>query len=184
MDAALGWIGEFVRWLVAWLPHVGICRATHGGVKFVRGKNVREIKPGLYVWWPITTEIETIPTARQTIDLSAQRLITKDGKVVLIDLVIVYVVEDVVKALVDTADVDDTAADVAREAATQIVTENEYERLRRLIAAEVSTELTRKCRTALKPFGLYVEKVRAGDFAPTRVFSIDGVEFNLGEEEE
>lgn len=175
MDAALGWIGEFVGWLVAWLPHLGICRATHGGVKFVRGKHVKRIRPGLYWWWPITTEVETTPTARQTIDIAAQKLVTKDDKVVLIDLVVVYVVEDVVKALVDTTDYEETAADVAREAATEIVGANDYQRLKTEISTAVGTELTRRCRTALRPFGLYVEKVRAGDFVPTRVLSLDGV---------
>jgi hypothetical protein len=43
-----------------------IIRATHGGVKWVRGKRIKALGPGLHIWWPLTTEVEVIVTARQT----------------------------------------------------------------------------------------------------------------------
>lgn len=173
MEAAFGWIGEFIAWLVNWLPHLGICRKTHGGVKFVWGKTIKEIKPGLYVWWPPTTEIEVVPVARQTLTWEAQRLTTKDDHVITIKVVVVFTLEDVKKALVDTADYDDTAEDIAGEAIADIVSENTYDDLRKNQRA-IENDMARKTRTTLKTYGLYVERCRIVDFAKTRMISIDG----------
>lgn len=174
MEAALGWIGELITWVVEWLPHLGICRATHGGVKFVCGKRIKEIRPGLYWWWPKTTEIEVVPTARQALDLPAQRLTTKDGKTVALKVVPVYLVVDVIKALVDCVDFDETAEEVAQEAAAEIVLEKDWDDLRSNLLGTVRQQITLKCRQLLKPYGLKVEKCRISDFALTRMLSVDG----------
>ncbi len=152
---------------------LGICRKTHGGVKFVWGKTIKEIRPGLYVWWPPTTEIEVVPVARQTLTWEAQRLTTKDDQVITIKVVVVFTLEDVKKALVDTADYDDTAEDIAGEAIADIVAGNTYEHLRKN-QREIENTMARKTRTILKTYGLYVERCRIVDFAKTRMFSIDG----------
>ncbi len=179
MEAALGWIGEFVGWLVSWVPHLGICRATHGGVKFSRGKIVKEITPGLFWWWPITTETELTPTAQQTLNLQAQKLTTKDGKTVLIDVVVIFRVEDVIKALVETIDYEDTAADVALEAVTEIVIGLTFDELHEQLCGKVGTQITLRCRSYLKEFGIHVKKCRISDFATTMVYSVDGVGLSM-----
>lgn len=173
MEAALGWIGELVSWLVSWFPCLGICRKTHGGVKFVRGKKIVRIEPGLFWHWPITTEIEMIVVVRQTLALSAQRLTTLDDQVISIAVVVLYRVEDVVKALVDSADYDDMAEDVAGQSVADIVADSDYTALRTK-QREMENAMTRRLRTDLRPFGLYVEKCRITDFARTRMLSIDG----------
>ncbi len=173
MEAALGWIGELVTWLVSWFPCMAICRKTHGGVKFVRGKKVVKIKPGLYWYWPITTEVETVVVVRQTLNLPVQRLTTKDDKVISIGVVILYYVDDVIKALVDSADYDDMAVDVAGQSVADIVAETDYENLRSK-QRDMENRMARRCRTDLRPFGLYVEKCRITDFARTRMLSVDG----------
>lgn len=174
MEAALGWIGELVAWLVEWLPKMGICRATHGGVKFVCGRRIRKIRPGLYFWWPKVTEVEVIATARQALDLPAQRLTTKDGKTIILKVVPVYTVDDVEKALVDSVDYDETAEEVAQEAAAEIVLDKDWDDLRANLLGSIRTEITRRCRSILRPYGLNVEKCRISDFARTRVLSHDG----------
>ena len=179
MEAALGWIGDLARWLVAWLPHMGICRKTHGGVKFTRGKHVKEITPGLYWWWPITTETEVTPTAQQTLNLEAQKLTTKDGKTVLIDVVVIFRVENVIQALVETIDYEDTAGDVALEAVTEIVIGNTFDELHEHLCGKVGTQITLRCRSYLKEFGIHVKKCRISDFATTAVYSIDGVGLSM-----
>lgn len=178
MEAALGWIGDFAQWVVNWLPHVGICRKTHGGVKFVRGRHVKEIHPGLYLWWPITTEVELTETAQQTLNLTAQKLTTKDGRTILIDVVVIYRVEDVQKALVDTADYESTACDVALEATTEIVIDRTFKELHDNLCDKVGTAITLRCRTYLKEFGLAVKKCRVSDFAETNVYCVDGLDIS------
>ena len=173
MEAALGWIGELVAWLVSWFPCMAICRKTHGGVKFVHGSKIVMIKPGLYWYWPITTEVETIVVVRQTLNLPPQRLTTKDDQVVSIAVVILYVVDDVIKALVDSADYDDMAEDIAGRSVADIVAQTDYDDLR-LKQRDMENAMVRRCRTDLRPFGLYVEKCRITDFARTQMLSVDG----------
>ena len=173
MEAAFAWIGQLANWLAAWIPHLRICRATHGGVKFVGGKHVRVIKPGLFVYWPCVTEIEMIPVVRQSLNLPPQRLVTKDGIVIYINLTVIYTIEDVKKALVDSYNHDDSAEDVALEATTKVVIRKTFAELREGLLGNIRDEITRAARTALRPFGLYVEKCRVSDFAQTRLLSHD-----------
>lgn len=174
MEAAFGWIGELISWLIEFLPHLGILRKKHGGVKFKRGKIVREIKPGLYWWWPFVTETETTTCARQTLSLEAQRLTTKDGYTVSVRLVVAYWVEDVVKALVDTDDYDDAAEDLALDAVVEIISTNDWKWIHENLSGEVRNAVTRKCRGELKKMGLYVEKARIVDFTETVVYTMVG----------
>lgn len=150
-----------------------ICTATHGGVKFRHGKTVKIIKPGLFVFWPAVTEVVLIPVVRQSLDLPPQRLITKDGVNVYINLTVIYTVEDVEKALVANFDHDESAKDVALEAATKVVIRKSFQELRDNLLGNVRDEITRAARTAVRPFGIYVEKVRISDFAQTRLLSHD-----------
>ena len=78
MESALGWLQSIFDTILKLFPRLLIVGATHGGVKFVRGSKVVELKPGLHLYWPIVTEIETYCVVRQVIDLPTYTLTTKD----------------------------------------------------------------------------------------------------------
>lgn len=174
MEGALGWIGDLIELFISFIPHLGLCRANHGGVKYVHGKKVVVIRPGLFWYWPIVTEHELTPTARQTLNPESQTLTTKDNKTVLLSAVVIYSIDDVKKAIVDTYDIEETMADIALHAAMVVVDGRTFTELRNELTDQVCKELTRQCRKDLKPFGIRVEKAYLSDFAKTEVYRIVG----------
>ena len=79
LDNALGWIGKIAEWLGELIPKLLIIPTTHGGIAFVRGKNVKPLKPGLHIYWRFWTEVLVIPVARQTKVLEPRSLNTTDN---------------------------------------------------------------------------------------------------------
>lgn len=171
---AFAWIGEIFQWIARFIPRLEICRATHGGVKFVNGKKVKPITPGLYFYWPLVTEIEIIPTRQQTIDVPPQKLTTKDGKSVLVASVLVYEVDDTVKACADTYDIDKTASDVVSTAAVHAITSRDFDDVLKELTAAVSKDIKRRSWSLLRPFGLKVIDAKVSDFAACQVIVGDG----------
>lgn len=174
MDA-FGWLGHVVEWFGSWVPRLEICRATHRGVKFVRGKHVRVIKPGMYVYWPITTECDEIPVVRQSVNLPSQVLTTEDEETVMVSAVLVYEISDVEKALARSHDVEDTIIEVAAAAVAESVTPRTFVELRTELHKQVRAEMTKKCNEALiYKFGVRVLDARLTDLAIARVIRTVG----------
>lgn len=172
MTAIFGWLGEMMQWIISWIPRVGICRQGHAGVRFRHGHDATAIEPGLYVYWPLVTEVQEYPVARQTLNLTIQRLVTKDDRTVVASAVVVYRVRDVLKAIVDSWDIEATISDIALTATVSVVTSREYAALRDGIDAAVKDDLTKKCQKALSPFGIEVLYASFTDFCPARVISL------------
>lgn len=166
MESAFAWIGDLVAWFAALIPRWGICKATHGGVKFVRGANVKPIAPGIYWYWPAVTEVVLYPTARQSYAVSPQSLTTRDGKTVLISVVLVATIVDVVKALGQSWDVDDVVTEVGGAAAVELIGRRTWRELKSgLSDGRFSTELERRTRRLLRPYGVRVLRGRVTDCA-------------------
>ena len=99
MESAFAWLSQLIETFYRFIPHIIIIRATHAGVKWVRGKHIKPLMPGLHLYWPLTTEIEVLVTARQTLAIPDQVLTTKDGKKVTVKTLVVYKIRDVVQAI-------------------------------------------------------------------------------------
>ena len=76
MESAFAWLNQLVETFYRFFPHVLIVRATHGAVKWVKGKEIKALGPGLHIYWPLTTEVEVMVTARQTLAIPDQVLAT------------------------------------------------------------------------------------------------------------
>src|SRR5688572_15772955 len=112
MDSAFGWISEIVAWFGQFFPRVEIIPTTHGAVKFVRGSRVVALRSGWHWYWPFTTKFCTYPTARQTVNLRSQTLVTKDERTIVVGGLIVYEISNIKAILAETFDPDDTIEDV------------------------------------------------------------------------
>ena len=172
MDSAFAWIGNIVEWLGRLIPRIEIVRATHAGVKFVRGRKVKKMPPGLHVYWPITTEVCQIPAARQTHNLCTQTLMTKDRQAIIIGVVVVYSITDIVQALSDNWDVSDTISDITQTAVVSVVATTDLEIILSTITEKVEHELTKATRERLKQYGVKVHKCAVTDFAPSQVIRV------------
>ena len=150
------------------------CRATHGGVKWVRGKNIKPLSPGLHIYWPLTTEVEVMVTARQTLAIPDQVLATKDGKKVVVKTLVVYKIRDVVHAIGRVNwDVDTTINDLTQSAVVRVVATHTYEEIMKAIADEsMTTTLTKEVRKELRPFGVHIVRSKLVDFAECKVFKL------------
>ena len=172
MEAAFAWIGWIFEWLGKLIPRLLIVRSTHGGVKFVGGSKVKELKPGLHVYWPVVTEVEVIPVARQTHNLVTQVLMTKDGKSIVIGAVVIYEINSIVDALSNNWDVSDTISDVTQMAVVNIVNGWDFAELQKELGAKVENELSIETRRQLKPFGVKVIRCGVSDFSLCRVHRV------------
>ena len=165
MDKAFGWIGEIFETLLKLLPWLVIVPVTHCGVAFVRGYRVKEWKPGLHWYWPVTTVYKLMVTVRQTQRIQSKILMTKALRTVTVGALVTYVVDDVVAA-------------VAHIAPSDIM-----ERSQGAILAAVSsrtdrcafnTDLTHTVGCALNGYGVKVLQAQMTEFAPCRAIAIDG----------
>ena len=175
MESALGWIGSLFETIISLLPHLGLCKVTHGGLKFKRAGKVSEIRPGLYWYWPVVTEIALIPVVRQTLNLPTQILTTRDSQSIIVSGVVVYVIRNVRQALADSWDHDDTIEDLALATLSRYVLGHTFDEI---ISAQtdgsIEEALTKTCRDDLTSFGVTARKFFVSDLARTKVLAISG----------
>jgi regulator of protease activity HflC (stomatin/prohibitin superfamily) len=172
MDTAFAWVGQIMEWFGKLIPRLLILRSTHAGVKFVCGWRVVELKPGLHLYWPLTTEVQVMPVARQTHNLVTQTLTTKDGRSVIIGAVVIYEINNIVDALSNNWDVSDTISDVTQMAVVNVVHNWNLDDLRADLTGKVENDLSIETRKQLKPFGVKVLRCGISDFSPCRVYRV------------
>jgi regulator of protease activity HflC (stomatin/prohibitin superfamily) len=122
----------------------------------------------------LTTEIEVIVTARQTLAIPDQVMATKDGKKVAVKTLVVYKIPDVVRAIGKMNwDVDTTINDLTQSAVVHVVATHTYDEIMRGIADESITKtLTKAVRRELRQFGVHVTRCKLVDFADCKVFKL------------
>lgn len=185
MSFGLDWLNDLALWVGDLFPRWELLPPTHGGVKFKPGGKVKVLKPGIYWWWPVTTEVQEIEIKRQTITVS-QRLTTKDECTVLVVAVIVFTIDDVIKALVETRDFEDTVEEVSQKLVIKPIMGRTFEQIMKDMSEsnEMRNEVTRGARSLLSEYGVAVIDAYVSDFAVTTVFSHDGEGMAIGGFEE
>lgn len=182
---AFAWIGQIIESLGRLIPRLTIVRATMGGVKWRQGKLVSAMNPGLHIYWPLTTETEIIITARQTLNLPTQVLMTKDRQRVVVGTVVVYRIKDVVQAIGERNwDVDTTISDITKAAIVGEIAKTTLDDLLAGICDEtVNHRLTRAVRRGLRQYGVHVHKCCITDFSDCKVYKVlganDGIQHPL-----
>ncbi len=178
MESALGWIGKLFEFLGSLFPRLLIVQATQLGVLFIRGKKVKPVGPGLWVYWPFWTVADVRAAVRQTENLPSQALLTLDGQTVVAGGMVRYEVVDARAALAETYDVDAAIADEALAVLCEFVTQKTLADIQR-DRAKVNTELTRKIRSALSAYGVNVLRAQLTDFAPCVTLNHVGVKLGI-----
>jgi regulator of protease activity HflC (stomatin/prohibitin superfamily) len=163
MESALAWIGQIADWCGQFIPRWQIVPATHKGLKFVRGSEMKPLDPGIHFWWPATTILQMYPSARQTLDLRTQTLMTTDGKVVAVGGMVTYRVEDIQALLGKTWDADQTIKDICAGVISEVVRECSWADIQ---TPAFTKELRHLMRLRLKPFGVRVMRATLTDLAP------------------
>ncbi len=171
MDRALGWIGEIFQTLMKLVPWLVIVPATHGGVAFVRGRHVREWKPGLHWYWPVATTYKLMVTVRQTQLIQTRVIMTKDKQTVMVGALVTYYVDDIVAAVAQIADL---ASDVMERSQGAIFSAIAATSLDDIHAdrSDFNRALTERVGKALNGYGVKVLQAQLTEFAPCRAFAI------------
>ncbi len=174
MEGAFTWLNQMIEALGRFIPRIIIVRATHGGVRWRRGNIVKPLAPGLHWYWPITTEIEVIVTARQTLAIPDQVLTTRDGKKVTVKTLVVYRIPDVVRAIgQQNWDIDCTITDLTQAAVVCVIATHSYDEIVVGIRDDSLTKtLTVGVRKELRKFGVHISRCRLVDFAECKVFKL------------
>lgn len=172
MDGALGWIGELIRWLAAWVPRIILVTKRERAVKFIRGHTV-EVGPGMHMWWPITTEVEVRPTVRQVMGMGSQTLTTKDGQAVIVDGLLVYSISDLTTYLVENWEAEDSIGEVGQAGIRKAVVSTDFDEIQKAMA-DVDNRLTKEAQKLLERFGVEAELMRLTSFARAHVVNLVG----------
>jgi len=169
----LNWINDIVMAILDFVPRPIIIRSTHGGVKWPWGKEPKEMAPGFHWYWPFSTEFEVIPTARQTLNLKTQALMTRDKQQVVVGALVVYTISDVVRAIGKrNYDVDATIYDITQAAIVEVITKWILDDLLQNISGQVEKQLTRMVQKRLRQFGVRVQRAALTDFSTAKVYKI------------
>jgi len=174
MESAFAWLNQLIEAFYRLFPRVLIVRATHGGVKWVRGKKIKPLLPGLHLYWPLVTEVEIVVTARQTLAIPDQVLATRDDKGIVVKTLVVYRIPDPVRAIGKMNwDVDTTINDMTQAAVVRVIATHTYDEIMHGMADEtLTTTLTREVRKELRQFGVHVTRCKLVDFAKCRVYKL------------
>ena len=174
------WLNDIILALLEFVPRRIIVRSTHRGVKWRAWRVPVEMKPGFRWYWPLLSDVEIIPVARQTLNTSTQALMTKDGKQVVAGGVVVYSIQDIVKAIGErNYDVDETVNDISQAAIVEVVTAWDADALLKEINGQVEEDLTATCRKALRCYGVYVSRAALTDFSVCRSINLLGVNLSI-----
>ena len=172
MDSALAWIGQIAEFLGRFFPRWIILDPRMGGVKYVRGSRVVQLKP-LDWYWPLITTYDTYPVVRQTDNLVTQSIETADDVTIAVGGMIVYDVTDVVKLLTTVHNAIRTIQDIALTAIHDVCSNMTWAELK---AAQrkgtLDTRLRRETSKQLEEYGVRVIKCMLTDLARTRVLKV------------
>ena len=169
------WLSNIIEGLLQFIPRPVIIRATHGGVCWICGYKVIEMKPGWRFVWPLIMDYEIIPVARQTNILPTQALITKDKHTVAVGAMIVFSIRDILRAVGQrNFDVMQTVNDITAAAVVKIITQVNLDSLLVDLTGKVEEDLTVACRKQLRAYGVYVHRVRFVDFSTCKIYKVLG----------
>lgn len=172
MDKALGWVGEIFQTLLRLLPWLVIVPATHEGVAFVYGKNVRKWGPGLHWYWPVATQYKLIAVVRQTQLIQSKVVMTKDHKTVLVGALVTYCIDDVVAALAQIADLASDVMERSQGAIYETIGKHTLEAIQADRGA-FRNIMTERVGEALNGYGVRIIQVQLTEFAPARAIAIN-----------
>ena len=161
----IGWLGDFIEWVISWVPKYDIVQWNERGVRYVRGKLPTEVKPGVCWFWPWCTNIETHHVNRCVLQVASTSLETSDGKAVQVGMVVTYHIVDVCKYEVENFEAEEAMAEVAQAGLRNIVMELPWEKLTACAPEDSRLEkmLTSRMQSTLGRFGVEVESARPTD---------------------
>jgi regulator of protease activity HflC (stomatin/prohibitin superfamily) len=173
MEGALAWIGQLAEWIGRFFPRLAIIRITYKGVKFVHGKKLVIVEPGLTIYWPLVTDYLEYPSVRQGEALREQTLITTDDRSIVVGGMLIHEVVDMAKLVGETYSPQETVKDLALTSVHDVCCKMSLEELKEgQRRGTLDTKLKNEAQKALDPYGVRVVKLMLTDLSPCKVLRL------------
>lgn len=166
-------LSQAIHFITAFIPRMGIMLASHRGIRYRQGKHVSEITPGIYWYWPLFTEIHARAIKRQTVSVPTQTVYAKCKLSISAGCVVVFEINDIIKALYETWEIDETIVDEAEALLGQVIGAIEDPETS---ITDLNRTLTHEMRRRLARYGVSVKRANLRDFAPSKVYRVIGRE--------
>ena len=162
---------EYLLGIINSLRFWRVIQPNEAGVRTTRGLMPRALGPGLHMVWPIIGRIEVVEVAEQPLDVRSQSLTTLDGVPAGAGCSLVYVIDDVLKAVIGTRNVDDSLRCEALGLMDEYVSGRDFAKC--VDTAAFRKWIRTRLRTQAKArWGVDVLGVYRTDFARARSFRI------------
>lgn len=149
-----------------------IIREYSRGVVLRWGRYRRTLGPGAHWIWPLGIEeclqVNVVP---DTAVIGPQSLTTRDGRAVLVSVVVTSIIEDPRAFLLDVEGQHQAIEDVTIGVISRLVGEHTWEELGGL---DLANEIAKTTRRAAKLYGVGIRQVQIADWQQTRSFRILG----------
>lgn len=174
MESLFSWVANLINFFGQFIPRLRICKRNFRGIKYVRGNTLVLIKPGLFIYWPLTTEYELVPIATQILNLSMQTLLTADNKTIVCDGCLCFEIKDVVKFLVDNYDSGECLNQITLAAIRNVIINHTFEELK-TVRNVIDEDLTKEARKLIEDqFGVRINYVKLVSLSSARVLNLVG----------
>jgi regulator of protease activity HflC (stomatin/prohibitin superfamily) len=110
---------------VSVFPRFKIVKGNELGVHLRSGEPIRKLDSGLWWFWPLIDDIETVTSCLQVVDLPVQFIENKIGETWGIDGAVIYEIDDPYKAIYAVMDYDETIKFSCMNAITKYVSSTE-----------------------------------------------------------
>lgn len=161
----LGWLGEFVAWIFAWVPRRLVINCAHAGVHYPMGDEASRLEPGVHWYVPNRGTIAVHSMQRYVLEVDPMGLETKDGRRIVIGVAITARIQDVLVYEVDNFSPELNLVERAKAALRDMVMEQTWEELSRPAeeGSRLEKMLTRRMSKALADFGIEVLRTAPTD---------------------
>jgi regulator of protease activity HflC (stomatin/prohibitin superfamily) len=161
-DKLIDLIKQFGRIFIFW----DIITPYEGGIILRLGKYNRNARVGLNWIWPLYIErVVNCCSSNQTLVVGPQSLMTKDGKSVVITIVVTCRVIDPKAFIIDVRSGEQALDDAATGEVSDLIMNSTVEELRNM---RLNLRLTNAIKKLAEPWGIEVKKVQIQDLTVTR----------------
>ena len=163
---------ELIQWIKEFWNEVNpffIVREYQEALLLRNGKFRTLLKAGFHVKLPFLEEYIAQHIVQTTQSLSAQSLVTNDGKNIVVRAMVKYRIVDVKTYLLEVFDAVDAISDVTQGIIKNIIMSKSFEEC---LDNELDNLITKKCRAEIKKFGVEIMQVTLTDIAPIRSYRL------------
>lgn len=124
---------------------------------------------GIFFKIPYFDEVLKQHIVVTTLSLPVQSLVTQDDKPIVVKGVVKYKIEDIKLFLLEVYDAFDAIGDTAQSIIAKECNKKTWEEIK---IEDIDNEITKKLRSNLKQWGIYIESVTLTDKTPSRSFRL------------